>query len=103
MAEEGFSEADIEHVGKLLRKEGLKTDADTQLLEDVAALVFLEHYMADFVAEHGHKYSDEKLLDIVRRTWRKMSDRGREAALKLDLPGEVAPVVKRAVEGAEDD
>ncbi len=49
----GYDEATIERVGTLLKKEGIKSDADVQTLEDVVDLVFLESYLADFVARHG--------------------------------------------------
>jgi len=62
---------------------GLPADAyhypEAQLLEDVICLVFLEHYFAEFAKGHD----EEKVIGILRKTWRKMSDRGHEAALKL--------------------
>lgn len=81
-------------VQALLRKERLKADPDVQTLEDVICLVFFKHYFAAFAAEHDAG----KLTHILRRTWRKMSDRGREAALALDLP----PGLQQLVRGAGD-
>jgi hypothetical protein len=77
----GYEEALIGRVKALLRKERLKDDVETQALEDTACLVFLEHYFADFAAGH----EEEKVLGIVRKTWGKMSARGRQAALELTL------------------
>ena len=91
----GYDGATIAHVQALLRKERLKADPDVQLLEDVICLVFLEHYLADFAAQHD----EEKLTDILRKTWRKMSDRGRAAALEVDLPTALRALVARAVGG----
>ena len=91
----GYDEATVLRVQSLLRKERLKQDPDTQLLEDVVCLVFLEHYFADFAAEH----EEEKLLTILRRTWGKMSERGREAALGLALPEESRALVAKALSG----
>ncbi len=96
LREVGYDEATVARVGTLLRKERLKADPDVQLLEDVICLVFLQHYLADFAAQHD----DEKLTDILRKTWRKMSDRGRAAALEIDLPPELRALVARAVGGA---
>ena len=96
LREVGYDEATVVRVGALLRKERLKADPDVQLLEDVICLVFLQHYLADFAAQHD----DEKLTDILRKTWRKMSDRGRAAALEMDLAPELQTLVARAVEGA---
>ena len=96
LREVGYDEATVTRVGALLRKERLKADPDVQLLEDVICLVFLRHHLADFAAQHD----DEKLTDILRKTWRKMSDRGRAAALQIDLAPELRALVARAVEGA---
>jgi hypothetical protein len=83
LREIGYDEATIARVGELVQKEGLKTgDAETQALEDSTCLAFLERDFADFAAKH----EDEKMIGIVRRTWRKMSPRGQAAALTLDLP-----------------
>ncbi len=93
LREVGYDDATIGRVSSLLRKERLKADPDVQLFEDVICLVFLEHYLADFATQHD----EEKLVDILRKTWRKMSDAGRSAARTLDLAPEVAAIVGRAV------
>jgi len=96
----GYDEATVARVARLLMKEGLKSDAEAQLLEDVVDLVFLEHYLAEFVAHHG-QYDAEKFADILAKTAKKMSARGREAALTLiRVPPELAPVVRAAMDGA---
>jgi hypothetical protein len=89
----GYDEATVERVGSLLRKERLKTDPDCQLLEDVICLVFLEYELADFAKKHD----EEKLIHILRRTWKKMSSRGRQAALVLPLPAGLRSIVEKAV------
>lgn len=92
----GYGEAMVASVASLLRKERLKRNPDAQLLEDVIGLVFLQHYLADFVARHP-RYDDAKFVDILQKTFRKMSPRGRDAAATLiTLPGELAAVVARA-------
>lgn len=90
----GYNEATVARVETLLRKEGLKADADVQSLEDVVCLVFLEHYLADFASEH----EDAKLVDILRKTWRKMSNWGRAEALTIDLPPGLRALVGKATE-----
>ena len=85
----------IARVQSLLRKEHLKTDPNCQLLEDVICLVFLEFYFRDFAEEHD----EEKLVNILRRTWKKMSERGHKAALQLELPPHLGRLVKKAVSG----
>jgi len=88
----GYDDVTVGRVRALLRKEGLKSDPDVQVLEDVACLVFLEHYLAEFVAEHD----EVKIVDILRKTLRKMSDRGRASALQLDLASSLRTLVERA-------
>ena len=92
LQEAGYEEAMVARVQSLLRKERLKTDPDCQLLEDVICLVFLEFYLGAFAQEH----EEEKLVNILRRTWRKMSPRGQQAALQLELPDSVRPLVEKA-------
>ncbi|MFW6198948.1 MAG: DUF4202 domain-containing protein [Gemmatimonadota bacterium] len=93
LREVGYPEETVERVKTLIRKQGLKRDPEVQTLEDVACLVFLEHYFDDFAEEH----EDEKLVDILEKTWRKMSERGHEAALGLDLSERARQLVKRAL------
>jgi hypothetical protein len=96
LEEVGYSEQTIRRVQALLRKEKLKLDPEAQLLEDVICLVFLESYFADFARRH----EEAKLVGILRKTWKKMSPRGRQAALGLDLDRELRAVVEKAVREA---
>jgi hypothetical protein len=93
LGELGYDEPVIARVRDLLSKKGLAHDPEVQALEDVACLVFLEHYFADFARKHER----DKLVDIVRKTWKKMSDRGRAAARGLSLPSELAAIVSDAI------
>ncbi|MFW2377494.1 MAG: DUF4202 family protein, partial [Cellulophaga baltica] len=63
--------------------------------EDVICLVFLEYYFEPF----AQKYSEEKLIDILQKTWRKMSKEGQEAALKLPLSANSLTLVGKALQG----
>ena len=101
MEGQGYSEEDIAEVGMYLRKERLKRVADSQALENVVDVVFLNHYWDDFV-EKFSDYSDDKLIDIVGKTLRKMSSHGHAAALALDLPAETTRIVLAAVEREKD-
>ena len=91
----GYGDDTVERVGALLRKERLKSDTEVQLLEDVACLVFLQHYLPAFAPRHDA----EKLAGILRKTWRKMSARGQAAALRLDLEPNLRELVKLAASG----
>lgn len=96
MREVGYDEEMIAKVQALLRKEKLKVNPDTQLLEDVVDLVFLQYYLTDFVVKYSH-YDEEKLLGILRKTWRKMSEAGHAAALKLNYKPEILAVIQKAL------
>lgn len=89
----GYDTAMVDRVGQLLRKERLKQDADVQRLEDIACLVFLEDHLGEFAP----RYDSEKVIDIIRKTWKKMSPEGHRAALALDLPALAADLVGRAL------
>ena len=96
MKDVGYDDETIDRVRTLLRKRGLKTDPDVQLLEDVICLVFLEYYFHDFAKKH----SEEKLLPIVLKTWRKMSDDAHDAALSLDHAPEDLAIIQKALQSA---
>ncbi len=93
----GYDDQTIASVRSLLRKERIKTDADAQTLEDVACLVFLENEFADFRARKD--YEDEKWIHILRRTWAKMSPRGHDFALKLELDEASRGLIEKALKG----
>lgn len=92
LGEVGYDEATIVRVKDLLMKKQLKQDPETQALEDVVCLVFLEHYFDDFSEEHD----EEKLVNILKKTIDKMSARGIDAALKLPLSEKAKSLITRA-------
>lgn len=81
LREVGYEEEFISRVAFLIKKKLIKKDDESQVMEDVVCLVFLQYYFEDFAAKHD----DEKVIDIVRKTWGKMSPEGHNAALKLPL------------------
>ena len=89
----GYDDVTIRRVQTLLRKESLKRDPEVQCLEDVICLVFLEHYLAAFATQHD----EIKVLDILRKTWTKMSPRGHEVALTLPMSPEARRLVEQAL------
>ena len=98
MAECGYPEEECERVETIVTKRKLREDEDTQLLEDVACMVFLERYFAGFF-EDNPDFDKEKWLRIVRRTWDKMSPRAHEAALKLaeGMPAHLLELLQEAL------
>lgn len=96
MRAHGYDEPAIAHVGALIRKEQLKKDPESQALENIAAIVFLEHYFDDFLEKH-RDYPDDKLVDILGKTLCKMSPKGHAAALALPLPPHARALVEAAI------
>tara|TARA_R110002051_G_scaffold256301_1_gene315400 strand:+ start:284 stop:874 length:591 start_codon:yes stop_codon:yes gene_type:complete len=81
LKEVGYDQATVDKVTFLLEKKQLKKNEETQTLEDVICLVFLEYYFESFALKHP----EDKTIDILKKTWRKMSVKGQEVALKLPL------------------
>jgi hypothetical protein len=100
MQQAGYDEATIAQVKRAVGKQDIKTNPDTQLLEDVSSLVFIEHYMLGFAGQHA-EYSEEKWLDIVRKTWKKMSGDAQTFATSggIKLPEPLLPLILKAVAG----
>lgn len=98
MAEAGYDEVALERVKMAVGKRALKANADTQLLEDIAGLVFIEHYMLAFAQKHP-EYTEDKWIDIIRKTWKKMSDDAHEFTLsgKITLPEALIPLIQKSV------
>lgn len=94
----GSDEQTIERVRQAVGKRAVKRNPDTQLLEDVAAMTFIEHYMLDFAARHP-EYDEEKWIDIIRKTWKKMSLGGQQFVLDggIKLPDSLAPLIQKAL------
>lgn len=95
----GVSAAEADEVYTWVSKTALKSNPGTQALEDAACLVFLENEISDFAAQHAD-YTREKFIEIIRKTWKKMSPRAHELALGLPLPAAIAALVREAVTGA---
>lgn len=91
----GYSEEDAHRVGALIKKENLKQDAETQTLEDVACLVFLDDQFEEF--EKGH--DEAKIINILKKTWGKMSQRGHELALEISMSERARDLVLKALAG----
>ncbi|KAE8441076.1 hypothetical protein EG329_005905 [Mollisiaceae sp. DMI_Dod_QoI] len=90
-----FTTEEAEEVAKLIRKEDLKKNEETQILEDVACLVFLDDQFEAFEKEHDEK----KIIDILRKTWGKMSDRGHELALQIPMSESSKELIGKALSG----
>ncbi|KAI0546871.1 hypothetical protein F4679DRAFT_556268 [Xylaria curta] len=90
-----LSTEDIDRVAALVRKENLAADPETQALEDVACLVFLDDQLDDF--EKREDVDEDKMINILRKTWAKMSPGGREIALGMKLSERATMLVTKAL------
>lgn len=101
MSAHGYTEQDIEAVGIYLKKQKLKKNDESQALENIVDVVFLEFYWDEFV-EKFPQYDDDKLIDIVGKTLLKMSSHGHKTALALDLPPATLKIAAAALERQKD-
>ncbi len=70
-----------------------RQDAEAQAVEDVACVVFLEHYLDAFMA----RTPVEKMPVILAKTWKKMSEQGHAHALRLPLPAHVPELLQQGL------
>jgi hypothetical protein len=63
-------------------------------MEDAVCLVFLEFEFDAFLEKHP---DEDKAVEILEKTWKKMSPRGREAALTLSLSPRAQKLVAAAI------
>jgi hypothetical protein len=89
----GYGQQSIEHVKLLIQKQRMKTDLESQTLEDVVCLVFLEYYFEDFASKHG----TEKVLSIVKKTWNKMSEGGQQLIQTIELSDTSRAILQKAL------
>ncbi len=92
----GVTANEAAEVATWVSKTGLKTNPGTQALEDAAVLVFLENEISTFAAQHAD-YPREKFVDILKKTWRKLSPAAQHAATNLALPPAIAELVRAAL------
>ena len=96
LREVGYAEDVIQRVRDLNLKKGLGKDPECQTLEDALCLVTLQYQLAELIS----KTAPEKLVEILTKTWKKMSSSAREHALKLSFPDREKELVLRAVGNA---
>lgn len=90
----GYTTEEIERVQQIIQKQRLKLDADVQVIENALCLVFLEFQYDDLI----RKLSEEKMINVLRKTWKKMSKAGHDAALKLEYSPEGSALIAKALQ-----
>lgn len=93
LKEVGYDTEFVDRVSFLINKRLIKKDDESQTLEDVICLVFLEFYFEEFAEKHD----DEKLIDILQKTWVKMSEKGHEAALRIPYSEKILTLIQQAL------
>ena len=99
----GYDENALGRIKNAVAKKNIKGNPDTQLLEDVTDLVFMEHYMLEFVDKHP-EYDEEKWISIIQKTWQKMSADAHQFALSgaVKLPESLVPLIHKAMAEANE-
>ena len=92
LSEVGYEQEMIDGVKFLLLKKELFSNPRTQLLEDVVCLVFVEYYLEEFAAKHD----DEKVIDILRKTVKKMTPKGKQAVGQLTVSEKMRRLIEQS-------
>lgn len=100
MQEVGYDDEIIARVKAIIGKKDLKTNPETQMMEDIVGLVFIEYYMLGF-AQQKPDYDEAKWMLIIKKTWDKMSESAHQFALagKIKLPEALAPMILKSIKG----
>lgn len=98
LREAGLDEETVGRVQQAVAKRGLRNNPEAQLLEDVAALVFIEHYLEGFVRAKPD-YDEAKWLEILQKTWRKLSPAAQQfgGGGGIRLPAALVPLIHKAI------
>ena len=91
LREVGYDETTIARVVELNLKKGLGNDQECQVLEDALCLVTLQYQLADLMA----KTDPDKMVGILRKTWKKMSGAARTEALALPFTESENALIQR--------
>ena len=93
LKEVGYDDDFIKRIAILINKKLIKKNEESQIIEDVICLVFLDYYFEEFAAKH----TDEKIIDILQKTWTKMSEDGHAATLKLSFSDKSLSLIQQAL------
>lgn len=93
MKQTGYTDEEIKTVQGIIRKEHLRTNHEVQVMEDALCLVFLQFQYEDFITKH----EDEKVITILQRTWKKMSQAGRDAAISISFNPRGKELIEKAL------
>jgi hypothetical protein len=95
LKEVGYPEEIIKRVQNLNLKKDFPKDPETRVLEDALCLVFLEHQFTDLAA----KTVEDKMINAVQKTWKKMTEQARAKALELPFGEKEKNLIEKALAG----
>jgi hypothetical protein len=94
LSEAGYNEDEVKRVQKIILKTNLKADPEVQVMENALCLVFLQFQYEDFISKHD----DSKVIRILQKSWMKMDQAGRDAALTLSFTEKGKELLEKALE-----
>jgi hypothetical protein len=94
----GYPNETALHVRRLIDKSGFPEDPESRILEDALCLVFLEHQFAEL----ARKGSEEKVINALRKTWKKMTRAAQQTALTLHYEAPEAALLDKALRSGPD-
>ena len=93
LREIGYDEATAQRVQELNLKKNFPNDPEVCVLEDALCLVFLERQLAPLAA----KSDDEKMINALQKSWKKMTPSAHAEALKLNYEPRERALIKKAL------
>jgi Domain of unknown function (DUF4202) len=94
LKEAGYDAETIRRVQDLNLKKRFPEDTETRVLEDALCLVFLQFQFANLAA----KSDDDKMINALQKSWRKMTEAARAEALKLEFGPREKALLQRALQ-----
>lgn len=93
LREAGYDETIVQRVQELNLKKNFPNDPEVCVLEDALCLVFLERQLAPLAT----KSDDEKMINALQKSWKKMTTAARTEALKLNYAPREKSLIGRAL------
>lgn len=97
LREAGYTEDFIRRVQDLNLKKNFPQDTECRVLEDALCLVFLERQFSELAA----KSEDDKMINALQKSWKKMTPAAQAEALKLQFGPREKALVKKALSIAQ--
>ena len=95
LRETGYEDATIQRVQDLILKKNFPANPEGRVLEDALCLVFLEHQLGELAA----KTADDKVVNALQKSWKKMTPTAHAEALKLAYNPREKALIDRALKG----